>query len=69
MTKLDRATIKHILVERKFDLSARVWQEKETIIFNMKAKYGKAFDCDMARDIYDKIKEEEEKTRKKIEPS
>ena len=68
MTKLDRATIKHILVERKFDLSARVWQEKETIIFDLKAKYGEAFDCDMARDIYDKIKEEE-KTRKKIEPS
>jgi hypothetical protein len=31
------------------------WKNKESIIFNMRAKYGDSFDKDMASIIYDTI--------------
>ncbi len=55
MHEMDKATIKHILVEYQFDIPRYAWKEKEKVIFRLKSKYGDSFDVKMAGEVYDEI--------------
>ncbi len=55
MHKMDKTTIKHILVEYQLDIPRYAWKEKEKVIFRLKAKYGDSFNTKMASEIYDEI--------------
>ncbi len=61
MTEFDKATLKHILVEYKYDIPSYEWRKKERVLFELKAKYGDALNTEVVGELYDDIRKEEPK--------
>ncbi len=59
MIEFDRATLKNILVEYKFDIPSYEWRKKEHVLFELKAKYGESFNSNEAEELYDEIRKKE----------
>jgi hypothetical protein len=52
--------IKEILTDLKEQLGEQVWNNKSSILFTMKSKYGKILNTELASKIYDNLKEKGE---------
>ncbi len=61
MTEFDEVTLKHILVEYKFDIPSYEWRKRDHVLFELKAKYGDALNEETAGKIYDEMRKKEPK--------
>ena len=57
MSNFNNSVLKHILQEYKFDIPGYKWEEKESVLFELKAKFGDLFDREEAEKIYDEMQE------------
>jgi len=60
MSKNTNESIETILREMRDNTSAKIWDNKGSIIFTLKSMYGDCLDVDKAKDMYDKINNEVE---------